>query len=256
MTAVSSTLYQTCQTFSVGDAGGGTRFKIDRYGNWQESYPTADHAVTQGKTYRISFYSDTHIISVAEVTSCSGFSSVFPSLYFRGTANAWGSTAMQLVANNTWETTVTFDGQSNQRYKVDVKGDWSQNYGDNNSDGTLDLSGSDIYTNVVGSYKLSVNDATKRYTLTAIGGCTSNCGGGSTVTTLGAVYSNVGTTFSLWSPDKTGVQLWLDGQLYAMSKVTNFNGYTDVYQVSIAGNGRAVSGSITVEGTAVTVLYH
>ena len=38
--------FDTCQFFQSGDASGGPRFKIDRYGNWQQSYPTADYAVT------------------------------------------------------------------------------------------------------------------------------------------------------------------------------------------------------------------
>ena len=35
--------FETCQRFVSGDASGGPRFKIDRYGNWQQSYPAADY---------------------------------------------------------------------------------------------------------------------------------------------------------------------------------------------------------------------
>ncbi len=89
----------------------------------------------------------------------------FSSLYFRGTPNGWGTTAMTLVANNTWQASVTFDGQANQRFKVDVYGDWSYNFGDNNGDGVLDQTGNDIYTNVSGNYVVTVNDNTMTYTI-------------------------------------------------------------------------------------------
>lgn len=38
---------------------------------------------------------------------------------------------------NTWEATVTFDGQTNQRFKLDVAGNQTTNFGDTNADGTL-----------------------------------------------------------------------------------------------------------------------
>jgi hypothetical protein len=53
---------------------------------------------------------------------------------------------MELVADNTWQIVVTFDGQADQRFKFDVTGDWSLNYGD----GILDSDAGDIYTSVVG----------------------------------------------------------------------------------------------------------
>ncbi|MFL0799072.1 MAG: alpha amylase C-terminal domain-containing protein [Agarilytica sp.] len=93
----------------------------------------------------------------------------FPSLNFRGTANAWVATAMSLVADNTWEVIINFDGQANQRFKLDVDGDWSHNYGDDGADGFLDRTGEDIYTSVTGQYRLTVNDQTLAYSLTALG---------------------------------------------------------------------------------------
>lgn len=90
----------------------------------------------------------------------------FAQLYFRGTPNAWVATPMTLVAANTWRTSVVLDGQANQRFKFDVKGDWSQNYGDTNKDGKLDLTGSDIYTTLVGTCVVEVNDATLAYQVT------------------------------------------------------------------------------------------
>ena len=96
------------------------------------------------------------------------YNSNFATLNFRGTPNSWGSAAMTMVADNTWEATVNFDGQANQRFKFDVKGDWSQNYGDTNKDGVAERTGADIYTTVTGQYKVQFNDATLKYTLTKL----------------------------------------------------------------------------------------
>lgn len=95
----------------------------------------------------------------------------FDQLYFRGTPNNWGTTAMELVAAHTWQTTVTFTGSGDnnggQRFKFDVFGNWNQNYGDSNADGTANQSGSDIYTSVSGTYTVTFNDSTLAYSLTA-----------------------------------------------------------------------------------------
>ncbi|MCW8999555.1 MAG: hypothetical protein OQK04_12675, partial [Kangiellaceae bacterium] len=95
----------------------------------------------------------------------SGFAKNFDTLYFRGTPNGWGATEMSLIADNIWEVEIYFDGQSNQRFKVDLFADWSHNYGDTNNDGFLDRTGSDIYTNLVGNYKVQVHDQTLSYQL-------------------------------------------------------------------------------------------
>ncbi|GLS27592.1 PKD domain-containing protein [Marinibactrum halimedae] len=89
----------------------------------------------------------------------------FPSLYFRGTPNNWGTSEMVLVADHTWQIEIELDGRNNQRYKVDLYGDWRDNYGDNNGDGVLDGGGGDIYTSVTGVYRLTVNDETLSYQL-------------------------------------------------------------------------------------------
>ena len=263
MDFVSGTEYKTCQSFASGDASGGPRFKIDRTGDWQEAYPTSDYSVNANQSYEIVFYSDSHSISVTAVASCdtsgsgSGFASNFSSLYFRGTPNDWSSTAMQLVADHTWQLSVAFDGQAEQRFKFDVSGDWSQNYGDNNSDGVLDQNGSDIYTALSGDYLVTVDDSSMAYTLESTGaGCAQNCGG---VQTLGAVYSPGETTFSIWSPDHGNVQLVLDGQTYAMGKIPDASlagtGYTDVYSVTVSGDWKLKSYYFVVNGLVVRDPY-
>lgn len=167
---VSGNQYQTCQSFSNGDGGGGPRFKIDRFGDWSESYPAVDYSVEALKNYRIEFDAATQVITATEVASCGDGESGVVSLHFRGTANAWESTLMQEVSEGIWRVSVNFDGQAEQRFKFDVLGDWSQNYGDDNADGTLEFAGEDIYTSVVGTYLIEVNEADLTYTLTQDGG--------------------------------------------------------------------------------------
>ncbi|GDY25034.1 hypothetical protein AHAT_09240 [Agarivorans sp. Toyoura001] len=65
MEQVSSTQFQTCQTFGNDDP----RFKIDRWGDWQEAYPNADYRVSAG-SQQITFYSDSKNIDVVSVASC------------------------------------------------------------------------------------------------------------------------------------------------------------------------------------------
>ena len=123
--------------------------------------------VDQTQTISLTVSDEEGLTDTAEVTltvDSGEYLSNLASLYFRGTPNNWGSTAMVLVDDYIWEVTVNFDGQADQRYKFDVLGDWSRNYGDNNGDGTLDSSGDDIYTDVNATCVLRVNDSTLTYT--------------------------------------------------------------------------------------------
>ncbi len=169
LTAVSTTEFSTCQTF--GAASTNPRFKIDRTGNWSESYPASDYVVAANQSYKITFNSTSKAIAIQSVSSCDSavFSKNFPTLNFRGTANNWSTTAMTLVANNLWSIDVVFDGQANQRFKFDISNNWAVNYGDTNNDGILNQSGNDIYSPVVGNYRVQVNDSTLAYTLTPLG---------------------------------------------------------------------------------------
>ncbi|WP_394151123.1 alpha-amylase family glycosyl hydrolase [Vibrio maritimus] len=166
MSSKGGNIYEICQVFSSGDQSGGPRFKVDRDGNWTESYPSSDYTVGNDQTLVIQFDANSKQVSVEEAASCESASdSRFSQLYFRGTANNWASTPMTRVSESLWRVSVNFDGQSNQRFKFDVLGDWTQNYGDNDNDGVLDFSGDDIITSVIGSYDVEVDDQTLAYTL-------------------------------------------------------------------------------------------
>lgn len=177
--AMSLVANHTWQT-TISLTGGSTqRFKLDVYGDWSQNYGDtngdgvleqtgADIYTTATGDYQLTVNDQTlayTLVKQGECTSC--FTGNFTQLFFRGTANGWAATPMVLVGNNVWQATVNFDGQANQRFKFDVNGDWSQNYGDNNADGSLEQTGADIYTAVTGNYKVSVNDQSMTYSVIA-----------------------------------------------------------------------------------------
>lgn len=107
-----------------------------------------------------------------------GYTKNFNQVYFRGTANNWGTTAMSLVANNTWRVSATFGSATNERFKFDIHGDWTLNYGDTNRDGIAEQTGGDIPITSAGTYTITFNDSTFAYTAQKD---SSGGGGGGTV---------------------------------------------------------------------------
>ncbi len=123
---VSGSEYTTCQTFGSDNP----RFKIDRYGNWNEAYPSADYTVSPG-SYEITFNSDSKYIALKSVASCS--STPDPVWCFRGTANGWQQTPLALSATpGLYELTQAFTGQETPaRFKIaacSADGSWGENY--------------------------------------------------------------------------------------------------------------------------------
>ncbi|WP_445365198.1 alpha amylase C-terminal domain-containing protein [Microbulbifer sp. ANSA001] len=171
--AMSLVADNTWRTTVVFDGSSNQRFKFDVSTNWDENYGdnNADGFLEQGSNDIYTNVAGTYLVEVNDKTlsysltcvDCGGHASNFSSLYFRGTPNNWGAEAMQLVADNLWEISVNFDGQSQQRFKFDVNGDWSENYGDNNTDKILERDGSDIYISVTGIYTVRINDQTMTY---------------------------------------------------------------------------------------------
>ncbi|ACE84702.1 S8 family serine peptidase [Cellvibrio japonicus] len=96
-------------------------------------------------------------------TNTSGYAANLPQVYLRGDVNQWGTSSMQLVADNLWEIEITQAANSDYRFKFDVYGDWSINYGDNQGDGLADLYGSDISLPAPGNYRIRFNDNSLQY---------------------------------------------------------------------------------------------
>ncbi|MCI5208019.1 MAG: hypothetical protein D3910_04345, partial [Candidatus Electrothrix sp. ATG2] len=142
--------------------------------------------ITEGGTY--SFVLDTlnrtrpYITVRRDARACDPecHKARFKQVFFRGTPNDWGLTAMQLVDDNLWQTKVTFTEKDNppNRFKFDVNGDWTFKFGDTDQscrDGSVckgtaitrsDNDGravSDILVNGLGSYRITFHDETYRY---------------------------------------------------------------------------------------------
>lgn len=93
----------------------------------------------------------------------------FSTLFLRGTCNDWGITPMVLVGDYTWQAKdIIFRTGSEERFKFDVRGDWTDNYGDNPMrDEMADSFGADIPINEgAGSYTIIFNDRSFHYTVT------------------------------------------------------------------------------------------
>jgi hypothetical protein len=97
--------------------------------------------------------------------------SSYPTMHMRGTHNNWSGSAMQLIGNYTWQLDVAFGSTANERFKFDVTGNWSINFGDTNRDNLAEQNGSDILiTQGAGTYRVIFNDQTRAYSVTKQGG--------------------------------------------------------------------------------------
>jgi hypothetical protein len=173
MTLIADNTWQADVNFVLGS---GDVFKFDVKGDWTQNYGDnngdgvsdangANIAITKGAgLYRITYNDKTHAFTASK----QGFSAVYASMYLRGTHNNWAiDTPMKLVADNTWQVDVTFGNTTQERFKFDVKGDWSVNFGDANKDGAAESNAADIYiTQGFGNYRIVFNDQSKAYTIT------------------------------------------------------------------------------------------
>mgnify|MGYP001431832346 CR=1 FL=1 len=120
---------------------------------------------------------------------------------------------MSLTNDHTWVGYLNFDGQNGDGFKFDVGGvwdsngdlvtsaNWSENYGDNNSDGIADANGANIVpTQGAGRYKISYYDDTKNYAVEKLVDVTFSCQNATTV--VGQSVYVVGNIVELgtWMP--------------------------------------------------------
>ena len=76
-----------------------------------------------------------------------------------------------------------------------------------------------------------------------------------TVNMLGATHSASSTTFSIWSPDTSDVKVTVDGTDHACLKLTDSNGYTDVYGVTLTGDLHLKEYKFKINGKGVRDPY-
>lgn len=72
---------------------------------------------------------------------------------------------------------------------------------------------------------------------------------------LGALYTPSSTTFRIWSPDNSNVQVDVNGQTHTMLKRLDFNGYTDVYEVVVQGDLKLKDYQFKINGKNVRDPY-
>lgn len=90
-----------------------------------------------------------------------------PSMYFRGSASAWGNVPLKCVREQEWGGVITLSAPG--AFKLDTFGDWKRSWGDNPvRDGYLDLGGANIPVAKSGKYRLIVNEKTRYYHLDLI----------------------------------------------------------------------------------------
>jgi hypothetical protein len=92
------------------------------------------------------------------------------SLYVRGTNNNWGLGTPMTKSGNVWTATnVSFGTATNQRFKFDVRGDWTLNFGGTGLSGTAVQNGGDIAVTPGTTYTITFNEVTKAYSATPTG---------------------------------------------------------------------------------------
>lgn len=109
--------------------------------------------------------------STVVATTTNSYASNFPTMNLRGSMNSWGNTAMALVGNNTWQTTVTLAPSTAYNYKYDASGTWvsTKNWGLGSSAGIAQVGTGNIAftTGTATSYTFTFNDSTLAYSVAA-----------------------------------------------------------------------------------------
>ena len=94
------------------------------------------------------------------------FDANHPEMYLAGNFNSWGADAMELVAPNTWQATVTFDGGG---WKIKNTVDWTDtDWGDPQCDGVMEVTsggGPNTECGYVGESKVTFNDESLAYSV-------------------------------------------------------------------------------------------
>ena len=117
------------------------------------------------------------VLRVGEVASGTGatryaqfiqkYRPAWTSLYVRGTNNNWTLSTPMTKSGNVWTASnVSFGSAASQRFKFDVRGDWSLNYGGTGLTGTAVQGGNDIAVSSNATYTITFNELTRAYAAT------------------------------------------------------------------------------------------
>ena len=107
------------------------RFKIDRFADWSESYPSQDLQVDACSEYNILFNANSKAIVLEKVgVVTDGECSITDAWFYRGSSNAWAATVMSAIpGTNNFTLNVAFEKQeADARFKIDHFSDWTESY--------------------------------------------------------------------------------------------------------------------------------
>jgi alpha-1,3-glucan synthase len=141
---------------------------------WMPYQPTTNWTVAPGngtKKVTAQYWADNSAAYYVTGTTTVGTSylKTYNQVYFRGTPNGWAANRkFDLVGDYTWRTTAVTGSTSTERFKFDINGDWSLNFGDNApANGVADQGGADIALPANKTVTITWNDKTKAYTVSA-----------------------------------------------------------------------------------------
>lgn len=164
MTFVGEGLWVGDVTFSEAGV-----FKFDVHGDWLENYGDSDQdglLEPEGLDITINTPGTYSVVVNASNMSYNVYPSTpYADVFFRGTPNNFGLSPMTQIASNVWQIDVAFTGEENDRFKFDMVGDWTENYGDEDTNGYIDLAGEDIFVHMPGNYTITLIGDTGQYLL-------------------------------------------------------------------------------------------
>lgn len=157
--------------------GDNPEFKIDIHGDWSVNYGDNDAdgiadfygdniQLPSAGTYDIFFNDSNKAYSAMKIH---WVNQAHENMYVRGTFNEWETQPMMHIGEDIWKTTVLFSADDEVlELKFDAAGDWSENYGDSNADGIVELDGNGIKFATPGSYDVYFNVGTGQYKLVSL----------------------------------------------------------------------------------------
>lgn len=149
------------------------RYKFDVRGDWSENYGAGDDnrvlrsgpsiPVEGAGTFTILFdfrHGTYEATPEGNVNPCGT-----PRMNVRGTFNNWDATPMQCMDDGAWLAHgLAFE--EGGRFKFDVRGDWTENYGDNRpADGSVEASGKSIHVSANAEYTIRFDYPARQYTV-------------------------------------------------------------------------------------------
>jgi len=149
------------------------QLKFDMGGSWDDGVDFGDNnndgiaepnggniSINDGAgRYRVTFNDQTNYYTITKLSN-----EVYTDVFVRGTFNTWQAEPMTSRGKNIWEAVVDFTSD-NERFKFDIHGDWSENYGDTALDFVGEAGGNDILIASKGKYLVRFYADTKQYSL-------------------------------------------------------------------------------------------